>query len=162
MIKICNASIVEPLSSIFEKSLETGTFSAAWKKANIIPVHKKDSRQNKMSYRPISLLPIFGKIFEKVLFDEIYKQLCENGLLAQQQSGFRPVDSTINQLLYITHNINKAFEACPTLENRAVFLDLSKAFDRVWQEGLLYIIKIKVQWYKWEHPNPVTELLGKS
>ena len=121
MIKICDASIVAPLCFIFEKSLETGTYPSVCKKANIIPVHKKDSRQNKMNYRPISLLPIFGKIFEKVMFDEIYKHLCENGLLAQQQSGFRPGDSTINQLLSITHNIYKAFEACPTLETRAVF-----------------------------------------
>ena len=126
---------------IFEKSLETGTFPSVWKKANIIPVHKKDSRQNKMNYRPISLHPTFGKIFEKVIFDEIYKYLCENRLLAQQQSGFRPGDSTINQLLCITHNIYKAFEACPTLETRAVFLDLSKAFDRVWHDGHLYKLK---------------------
>ena len=141
MIKICDDSIVEPLCLIFEKSLETRTFPSVWKKANIIPVHKKDSRQNKMNYRPISLLPTFGKIFEKVIFDEIYKYLCENRLLVQQQSGFRPGDSTINQLLSITHNIYKAFEACPTLETRAVFLDLSKAFDRVWHDGLLYKLK---------------------
>ena len=65
MIKICDDSIVEPLCLIFEKSLETGTFPSVWKKANISPVHKKDSRQNRMNYRPISLLPTFGKIFEK-------------------------------------------------------------------------------------------------
>ena len=141
MIKICDASVVEPLCLIFEKSLDTGTYPSAWKEANIVPIHKKGSRQNKINYRPISLLPIFGKIFEKVLFDEIYQHLCENGLLVQQQSGFRPGDSTINQLLSITQNIYKAFEACPTLETRAVFLDLSKAFDRVWHKGLLYKLK---------------------
>ena len=118
MIKICDTSIVEPLCLIFEKSLETGTYPSVRKKANIIPVHKKDSRLNKMNYRPISLLPIFGQIFEKVTFYEIYKHLCENGLLAQQRSGFRPGDSTINQLLSITHNIYKAFEACPTPETK--------------------------------------------
>ena len=65
MIKICDASIVEPLCLIFAKSLETGTYPSVWKKANIIPVNKEDGGQNKMNYRPISLLPIFGKIFEK-------------------------------------------------------------------------------------------------
>ena len=59
-------------------------------------------------------------------------------LQLQNQSGFRPGDSTINQLLSITHTIYTAFEDVPSRETRAVFLDLSKAFDRVWHEGLLY------------------------
>ena len=91
-----------------------------------------------MNYRPISLLPIFGEIFEKIMLDEIYFHLWDHELSAPQQSGFRPGDSTVNQLLFITRNIYKAFEACPSLETRAVFLDLSKAFDRVLHEGLLY------------------------
>ena len=138
MIKICDISIVEPLCLIFEKCLETGTYPSIWKKANIIPVHKKESRQNKKNYRPISLLPIFGKVFEKILFDGIFRHLSENGLITSKQSGFRPGDSTVNQLLSITHKIYSAFEETPSLETRAVFLDLSKAFDRVWHEGLIY------------------------
>ena len=138
MIKACGSSIVEPLCQIFEKCLETGIYPSTWKKANIVPIHKKGSRQCKNNYRPISLLPILGKIFEKVLFDKIYSHLCENGLLTPNQSGFCPGDSTINQLLSITHKIYSAFEEIPSKETRSVFLDLSKAFDRVWHEGLLY------------------------
>ena len=138
MIKMCDDAIVEPLCLIFEKSLETGVYPSIWKKANIIPIHKKGSRQCKNNYRPISLLPIFGKIFEKTLFDVIYEHLCNNGLLTPHQSGFRPGDSTINQLLAITHKIYTAFEELPSKETRAVFLDLSKAFDRVWHDGLIY------------------------
>ena len=100
-------------------------------KANIIPIHKKSSRQCKNNYRPISLLPNLGKIFEKLLFDKIYSHLCENGLLTPNQSKFRPGDSTINQLISITHKIYSAFEEIPSKETRSVFLDLSKAFDRV-------------------------------
>ena len=71
-------------------------------------------------------------MFEKLLFDEIYFHLSDNGLLTPHQSGFRPGDSTINQLIAITHKIYSAFEEVPSKETRSVFLDLSKAFDRVW------------------------------
>ena len=72
MIKICDASIVEPLCLVIEKSLVTGAYLSAWKKENIVPIHKRGSRQNNINYRPFSLLPNLGKTFEKVLFDEIY------------------------------------------------------------------------------------------
>ena len=63
-IRTCDISIAGPLYMIFEKSLRTGNYPSSWKKAYITPVHKKESRQSKKNYRPISLLPIFGKIFE--------------------------------------------------------------------------------------------------
>ena len=77
-------------------------------------------------------------MFEKLIYDYIYKHLCDNGLLTQHQSGFRPGDSTVNQLLAISHKTYWAFDDVPGKETRAVFLDLSKAFDRVWHKGLLY------------------------
>ena len=138
MIKICDISIVEPLCLIFEECLKTGTYPSLWKKANVVPIHKKDSKSCKTNYRPISLLPVFGKLFEKIIFDSIYGHLQKNSLLTPHRSGFQPGDSTINQLLSITHKIYGSFDNVPSLETRAVFLDLSKAFDRVWHEGLLY------------------------
>ena len=63
---------------------------------NTIPVHNKGCKQNKKNYRPISLLPIFGKFFEKLSFAAIYEHLCINGLISPHQSGFRPGDSTIS------------------------------------------------------------------
>ena len=107
-------------------------------KSNVIPVHKKESRQLKKNYRLISLLPICGKIFEKIVFDVIYKHLTDNDLLTSNQSGFSTGDSTVNQLLYITHKIFTALEDYPSRETRAVILDISKAFDKVWHDGLIF------------------------
>ena len=67
--------------------------------------------------------------------------LFEEKLLNPNQSGFRPFDSCINQLLAITHEIFEAFDYNLPLEVRSVFLDMSKPFDKVWQEGLLYKLK---------------------
>ena len=103
MVKASGSSIVEPGCRIFERCLEIGIYSSTWKKANIAPIHKKGSRQCKNNYKPISLLPILGKIFEKLIFDDIYSHLCGNELLTPKQSGFRPGDSTINQLLSVIH-----------------------------------------------------------
>ena len=99
----------------------------------------KENRQVKSNYRPISLLPICGKILEKIIFDQIYAFLQTNNLLSQKQSGFKPGDSTICQLLSITSTIYESFENYD--ETRAVFLDISKAFDMVWHEGLVFKVK---------------------
>ena len=75
------------------------------------------------------------------MFDAIYEFLCENQLLTPNQSGFRPGDSPINQLLSVTHKIYLAFQKFPSRETRAVFLDISKAFDKVWHDDLLFKLK---------------------
>ena len=93
------------------------------------------------NYGFISLLPICGEIFEKLIFDCIYEHLTDNQLITPNQSGFPPGDSTINQLLYITHSIHTAFEEYRSRETRAVFLDISKAFHKVWREGLNFKLK---------------------
>ena len=141
MIKICDAEVVKSLYLIFNQCIETGVFPEMWKWGNVLPTHEKKSRQLKKNYRPISLLPICGKIFEKIIFDSIYKHLTDNKLLTPNQSGFRPGDSTINQMLYITHKIYSAFEDYPSRETRAVFSDISKAFDKVWHESLIFKLK---------------------
>ena len=139
MLKLCSSEISKPLKMIFDNSMAAGKFPSSWKLANVQPVHKKNSRQLKSNYRPISLLPIFSKIIEKIIFDSMYGFLVENELISKHQSGFRPGDSTINQLLAITDEIFQSFEN--NAETRAAFLDISKAFDKVWHEGLLFKLK---------------------
>ena len=141
MIKICDESLLKPLRILFKNSLKLSYYPDIWKKSNIIPAHKKNDKQLLNKYRPISLLPIFGKIFKKIVFNRIYDFLLKEELLNPNQSGFRPSDSCINQLLAIPHEIFEAFECNTPLEFRSVFLDMSKAFDKVWHEGLLYKLK---------------------
>ena len=109
--------------------------------SNIIPADRKNDKQLIENYRPISLLSVFGKILEKVVFNGIYNFLLNKRLLNPNQSGFRPSVSCINQLLGITHEIFESFYCNPSLQVRSVFQDISKAFDRVWHEGLLYKLK---------------------
>ena len=141
MIKLCDSALVVPLKIIFMSCLRDGTFPDIWKHANVVPVHKKNEKNVKTNYRPISLLPIFGKILEKLIFDSLYSHLVSSELLNPNQSGFRPGDSTINQLISITHTIFAAFDCNPPLDVRSVYLDISKAFDRVWHDGLIYKLK---------------------
>ena len=111
-----------------------------WNKANVTPVHKKGDKQVLKDYRPMSLLPICWKIFEKLIFNALYS-FEDHKLLNPCQSGFKKNDSCINQLVSITHEIYSAFDCNPSLEVRGVFLDLSKAFDEVWHDALIYKLK---------------------
>ena len=141
MIKICDKSLLKPLTILFQNSTKSSCYPVIWKRSTIIPVHKKNDKQLVKNYRPISLLPIFGKIFEKIIFDRLYNFLLQEELLNPNQFGFRPSDSCVNQLTAITHEIFEAFDCNPSLEVRSVFLDISKAFDKVWHEGLFYKLK---------------------
>ena len=89
-------------------------------------------------------LPICGNIFEKIIFNNLYSYLNVNDLITKNQSGFRPGDSTTNQLLYLVNEIHQAFEDPKSLELHSVFLDISKAFDKVWHDGLVFKLKQNV------------------
>ena len=87
------------------------------------------------------LLAICGKIFEKLIFSGLYSFHEDHKLLNLCQSGFKKIESYRNQLVSITHEIYSAFHCNPSLEVQDVFLDLSKAFDKVWRDGLIYKLK---------------------
>ena len=88
---------------------------------------------------PISLLNSVANLFEKIVFKYLYNHLQDNNILSFLQSGFIPGDSTDNQLSYLYHMFTSALDAGK--EVRTVFCNISKAFDRVWHEGLIYKLK---------------------
>ena len=102
MIKSCATSIAKPLSILFRNYFENQCFPKEWKKANIVPAHKKNGKQLIKNYQPVSLLPVCSKIFEKIIFNSLFKYLEDNNLLNGNQSGFRPGDSCVHQLLSVT------------------------------------------------------------
>ena len=96
MIKICDKSLIKPLIILFQNPIKPSHYPGIWKKFDIKPVHKKNDKQLIQNYQPISLLPIFDKIFEKAVFSSC---LLNERVLNLNQSGFRSSDSCINQLL---------------------------------------------------------------
>ena len=95
---------------IFKQSIEAGVFPSEWKKANIVPTHKKGDKQAQKNFRPVSLLPICGKILERLIFNKMFNFFIENKLISSNHSGFTPGNSCINQLLFITHEIYESFD----------------------------------------------------
>ena len=78
---------------------------------------------------------------ENNIFNNLYSYLNVNNLKTKNQAGFRPGDSTTNQLLYLVNEILQAFESSKSLEVRVVFLGISKAFDKLWHDGLIFKLK---------------------
>ena len=99
-------------------------------KKSILILSTKLDKQILKNCRPISLLPVCDKIFGKLLFNKIFKFFYENDLVLPYQSGFTPGGVFLNQLLPITHDNYKSFDC--GYEFRGVFLNILKAFDKVW------------------------------
>ena len=124
MIKLYGNLIWKPLSIIFNDCLIEGKFPHEWKKATVVPVHKKGNKQSLKNYRPISILPICIKTFERLIYKEMFTFFTENNLISPNQLGFRPGASYVNQLLAITHEIYKSFDE--GFGVRVFFLDTCK------------------------------------
>ena len=128
MLNLVLYKIMDLILHIFNKSISTGTFPNQWKTAIIIPIPKKQNPQLLSDYRPISILPLFSKIFEKIIVSKIISPVTEN-ILPKFQSGFRKQHSTTSALMEIVDNM------CQNLDNAngtiLIMLDYSKAFDSI-------------------------------
>ena len=141
MIQICSESIPLPLKLLFETTLKEKKIPDIWKLANVVPVCKKEESNLLKNYRPISLLPIFSKIFEKVIYNSFFNHFVSKKISRPFQTGFLPGDWCIAQLLSIIHEIQTSFYSNPPADVRSVVLEISKAFDKVWRKGLLHKLK---------------------
>jgi hypothetical protein len=125
------------LSHIINRSIQLNHYPPSWKVAKVINL-PKPNKDHKLAanYRPISLLNSLGKIAEKIILCRLQKFACVNNIVSNEQFGFRGRHSTVHQLVRVTEYITEQFN-----KNRstgAVFLDIEKAFDRVWHTGLIY------------------------
>ena len=125
-----------PLQDLFNFSLNKGKVPSIWKQAYVTPILKKDDPSEVSNYRPISLLSTVGKVLENIVHKRIFNFFQENHVITALQSGFVPRDSTVNQLTDLYNTFCQALDEGK--EVRAIFCDISKAFDRIWHKGLLY------------------------
>ena len=140
MLKESAKSIAPSLTKLISLSLQSKIVPQGWKEANVTPIFKKGNKSLCSNYRPISLLNITAKICEKIVFKQLFNYIRDNNLISPHQSGFIPGDSTVNQLVYLYNTFATALNEKKDI--RIVFCDQSKAFDKVWHEGLLYKLKI--------------------
>jgi hypothetical protein len=118
-----------PLTYIINLSLKTGVVPNDLKTARVVPLYKKGDCNYEGNYRPVSILPVVSKIFERIAYDQFYSHLCKNHLIYKYQSGFRTMFSTDTALTFLTDKIR--FNMDKGLYTGVVLLDLQKAFDTV-------------------------------
>ena len=123
------------LVKLYNVLLERIIFPKQWKISIMKMLHKQGKKkQCPGSYRPLSLTPTLGKIYEKIILRRFTEWLDENGILNEQQNGFRKDRNTNISLFKLSQDVRQAFSEGKNVQ--AVFLDVEKAFDQVWHEGL--------------------------
>ena len=140
VLKNCEPELSYMLGGLLNNCLKESYFADCWKVSWVVPVFKNvGERSTAKNYRPVSLLSVVSKVFEKLVNNRIVDHLEKCGLFSDFQYGFRSCRSTADLLTVLSDRIARAFIRSGT--TRTVALDISKAFDRVWHAGLLHKLK---------------------
>lgn len=143
MLKELPGIAFKHIAQIFNAIFRIGSFPKSWKLSVITMIPKPGKDPTKVSsYRPISLLPILSKVFEKVLLHKLMPKIKNSGIIPLHQFGFQAEHSTIEQVHRIAAYIRKVYEEKKYCS--AIFLDVAQAFDKVWHNGLIYKIQSKL------------------
>lgn len=135
VVKFVAEIIAAPLSHIMNASIASGTFPDNLKKVIIKPLYKKNDKEDLANYRPVALIPVFSKVFEKIMYEAVYDFLNKNKILCDEQKGFRK-NKNINMAIYdllnnVMPNVDQKIPVC------AIYTDMTKAFDYVKHETLV-------------------------
>lgn len=144
MVKKASYKIFVQLYYIMATSIKIFYFPNIWKKAELLAFPKPGKTlTSPANYRPISLLSIFSKVYERIIHQQLEKYLLKNEIIINEQFGFKREHSTVLQLLRVMEQF--AMEMNKKRTSAMVLLNLKKAFDSVWHDGLVYkLSKINV------------------
>ena len=129
LLRMAAPGIATSLTKLFNYSLKTGQISRDWKVAHVTPVPKKGVKELAENYRPVSVLPIVAKVFEAIVYNQLFVYLQDNFLLHSAQSGFRPLHNTQHVLLRSVDDWQAALDRDEIVGT--ILIDLSKAFDSI-------------------------------
>ena len=141
-MKLALPYIENSLAFLFNTSIETSQFPDSWKVARITPIFKDGDTTEKSNYRPISVLPVISKLFEKLFFNQLYLYMKENGLFTSDQTGFLRLHSTLTCLLKMSDDWYNGLDLGKLVG--LVFIDLKKAFDTM--STTKFSVKARTLW----------------
>ena len=108
ILKLSAAALAAPLTTLFNYCIRTSKYPDDWKMSNVTPIHKKDEATNKNNYRPVSVLPAASKLFEKVMFDQLYASFVP--IFSSNMSGFLKGHSCATALIKLTEDWRSALD----------------------------------------------------
>lgn len=134
-LKLVAEHIASPLTDIINSFIKTSDFPSAWKQARVTPIPKVDSPQENSDFRPISILPVLSKVYERLVHNQIVEHVENNHLLADKMSGFRKGHSTQTVLIGMRDDILRSMKRGEV--SMMLLADFSKAFDTVKYKSVL-------------------------
>ena len=136
MLKYGGPYIIKPIEKLFNFIFDKGVFPSVWNESILVPLHKKGSKADPNNYRGLSVSSNLGKVFNKIINTRLGLFVSENNIISKNQIGFKEKCRTSDHIFTIKSIIN----CYKKKKVYAAFIDLKKAYDTVWREGLFYVL----------------------